>query len=311
MEISLRQISYFLALVERRSFTVAAAALDITQPALSIAVAQLEKALGVPLFHRGSHPMRLTEFGEAFHRHALQIHHDLQNAREEVAALNNGTIGRLNLCMGPSAAGAEISAVLSSMVTDFPAAEIQVFTGVLPAVAERVRSGEFMIYLGTIAAEFTPDGLDVEPLTSLPMRVVAGAKHPLADGRPVTPADLVRHPWLAIGDLDANLPHWKRAFIDAGVAPPEPAIRVRDITLVRAMLMNTDYLTVMPLPMARPDLDAGSLVTVHPPALDWRLELRAVTRAGAVLPAAARIFLERVTSAFAATDGQRLDAIAV
>ncbi len=298
MDISLKQITYFLQVVQSKSFTMAAASLNISQPALSIAMSQLEKSLGVPLLQRGSHPLHPTEFGEIFHCYAQQVRHDLENARDAISALNSGTIGRLNLCLGPSAAGVEISSVLSSMVADFPAAEIQAFTGVLPAVAERVRSGEFSVYLGTVSPDFDDEMLEISTLAKLPLRVVAGARHPLADGRCVTAAELACYPLLAIGDLDANLPHWRFAFQQAGVAAPDPAIRVRDLTLVRAMLMHTDFFTIMPLSMARPDIDSGSLAVIHPERFDWSLDLKAVTRAGSILPAACRIFLERVIAAF-------------
>ncbi|MCA3254409.1 MAG: LysR family transcriptional regulator, partial [Alphaproteobacteria bacterium] len=57
---SLRQIAYFLRLIDKGSFTGAAGALGITQPALSIAISQLEKALGAPLVERGAQPIALT-----------------------------------------------------------------------------------------------------------------------------------------------------------------------------------------------------------------------------------------------------------
>ena len=298
MEISLRQIAYFLRLVEIGSFTTAANALGITQPALSIAISQLEKALGVRLIERGVTPVTLTEFGETFLRYGSRVHRDLQEARDEIAALNSGTLGRLDIGMGPSAAGAEAGAVLTSMTQDFPALEIHVQTGVMPAVAERVRSGEFSVYVGTVADGFSDPALDVVPLTRIELEVVAGATHPLARKRKVSAKDLLEYPWIAIGNLDANLPNWQRAFGDSGLEPPRPAIDVRNIALVRSLLLEGLFLTVLPKPMAQADIEAGLLVSVHPSSFEWSLRLDAVTRAGVTLPAAARIFLERLRDAY-------------
>lgn len=64
MEITLRQLTYLTRLHEKGSFTAAADALGITQPALSIAISQLEEALGVPMVERGTRPVALTEAGE-------------------------------------------------------------------------------------------------------------------------------------------------------------------------------------------------------------------------------------------------------
>lgn len=298
MELSLRQISYFLRLVESGSFTRAAGSLGITQPALSIAVSQLEKALGVQLIERGVSPVKLTGFGETFQRYAARVQRDLQEARDEISALNSGTLGRLDICMGPSAAGPEVGAVLTGMTKDFPNVEIHVQSGVMPAVGERLRNGEFSVYVGTLADEFSDPTLEVSRLSTIRFGMVAGAAHPLAKRSEVLPADLLAYPWIAIGNIDSNLPHWQRGFREAGLKPPRPAIDVRNIALVRSLLIEGLFVTVLPLPMAQADIDAGLFALVHPAAFDWSLGLDAVTRAGVTLPAAAQIFLDRLLIAF-------------
>ncbi|MDO9487537.1 MAG: LysR family transcriptional regulator, partial [Sphingomonadaceae bacterium] len=206
MEISFRQISYFLRLVESGSFTRAAGALGITQPALSIAVSQLEKALGAQLIERGISPITLTESGITFLRYATRVQRSLQEARDEISALNSGTLGRLDICMGPSAAGPEVGAVLTSMTEEFPNVEIHVQSGVMPAVAERLRNGEFSLYVGTVSDEFSDPTLEVTHLSTISLGMVAGATHPLARKAEVLPSDLLAYPWIAIGNIDANLP---------------------------------------------------------------------------------------------------------
>lgn len=298
MEISLRQIAYFLRLIDKGSFTGAAGALGITQPALSIAISQLEKALGAPLVERGAQPIALTEAGQLFHRYALRVHRDLAEARDELAAINSGTIGRLDLCLGPSATGSEVAGILAEMTEEFPGLEIHIQMGVMPAVAERIRSNEFSVYVGTVADGFDDSTLNVLRLTTLPLIVAAGARHPLASRREVHPQALLDYPWIAIGNLDSNLPDWRRPFEQAGLTPPRPAIDIRNIALVRTMLAEGRFLTILPVSMVRTDLADGVIADVTPPGFGWRLRLEAVTRAGLTPPAAARIFLDRLQAAF-------------
>ena len=299
MEISFRQLNYFLKLVDKGSFTTAANTLGITQPALSIAISQLEKALQVRLIERGLSPVTLTEFGLTLHRYAVRVSHDLREARDEIAALNSGALGRLDIAMGPSAAGPEVGSVLTSMTKDFPGLEIHVQSAVLPAAAERIRNGEFSVYVGTVAEGFADPAFDILPLSTLSLEVVAGAAHPLARRREVAPADLLDYPWIAIGNIDANLPNWKEAFRKAGLEPPKPAIDVRAIALVRSLLMEGLFVTILPRSMAQADIEAGLFASVHPPSFDWSLRLDAITRAGMTLPAAARLFLDRLAEEFA------------
>src|SRR4051794_15775444 len=64
--ISLRQVEAFLAIAETGNFSAAADRLGTTQPAVSKRIAELEAALGTPLFDRLQRPPRLTEQGHAF-----------------------------------------------------------------------------------------------------------------------------------------------------------------------------------------------------------------------------------------------------
>jgi len=297
MEISLRQVAYFLRLVEKGSFTAAASSLGITQPALSIAIAQLEKTLAARLVERGN-PIKLTDSGITFHRYALRIDRDVREARDEVSALNSGLLGRLDLCIGPSAAGPELSAVLAGMVAEFPELEIHVLPGVLPAVADRLHNNEFSAYVGTIADDFADPTLTVVELTTLTLAVVCGASHPLARRRRVAPAELLQYPWIAIGNVDANLPSWRDAFHAAGLEAPRPAIDVRTISLVYSLLGQGRFLTILPLSIVGDAIAAGLLATVKAPGFEWRLRLDAVSRADVALPAAGRIFLDRLVQQF-------------
>ncbi len=61
-----RHINYFLAVAEHGSFTRAASALHVSQPALSQQIRQLEESLGVPLFDRSGRTIRLTDAGEVW-----------------------------------------------------------------------------------------------------------------------------------------------------------------------------------------------------------------------------------------------------
>jgi DNA-binding transcriptional LysR family regulator len=298
MEITLRQIGYFIKLAEKGSFTAAADALGITQPALSIAVSQLEKALGAELIVRGSHPVCLSEHGETFHRYALRVVRDLSEARGELAALSAGMIGRLELCMGPSAATAEIGDVLTSMSADFPSLAIGVQSGVAPAVLERLHAGEFPIYVGSIPDDLVDDRFDIVTLDRMQLVVVAAPHHPLAGRADVSERDLIDAAWIKIGNVDANLPNWAGVFERAGLAAPRAAINVRNIALVRSLLRGGHFVCILPVPMVQADLDAGLLVSIDPVHFDWAMRFAIVTRREVTLPAAARLVRDRLVARY-------------
>ncbi len=69
----LRHLKYFIAVAEEKNFTRASERLFIAQPPLSRSIQQLEEELGIPLFERGSRPLKLTQAGEFFYAHAQEL----------------------------------------------------------------------------------------------------------------------------------------------------------------------------------------------------------------------------------------------
>jgi DNA-binding transcriptional LysR family regulator len=304
MEFSLRQLGYFLRLVERGSFTAAADTLGITQPALSIAIAQLEKALGATLIERSASPLGLTDEGRVFYRYALRVERELAEAREELAALGNGTVGRLEICMGPSAATPEVGAALTSMALEFPGLDIAVSLGVAPTALEQLHDGEFSLYVGTIAEAPDPR-FTVARLADLRLLIVAAAEHPLATRRRVDVTDLASAAWIEIGNLEGNVPGWAALFQDAGCAPPRPAINVRNLALVQNLLGQAHFLTVLPESMIAAQLQRGIFKGIAPDRFSWNIPLSLVAREGKPLPAAARILRSRLLEQFGVGRGLR------
>src|SRR5215472_1227477 len=87
MRMELRQLAYFLAIAEERSFTRAAQRIPIAQPAISQQIHRLETELSEQLFVRDRHGIRLTPAGDALLPYARAMLADASRAREAVAAV--------------------------------------------------------------------------------------------------------------------------------------------------------------------------------------------------------------------------------
>ena len=100
----LRQIEYVLAVVERGSFTKAAASMEVSQPSLSDGIRRLESELGVRLFHRLGRSIELTDAGRAFVGPARQLTRDRDAVFESVATVRDLHSGTLDIVALPTLA---------------------------------------------------------------------------------------------------------------------------------------------------------------------------------------------------------------
>lgn len=103
MAITLRQLGYFVALAENGNFGRAAAVVNISQPALSVQIRELEAQLGSPLVERGAREILLTHVGREVLVHARRVLGDVE-ALKQAARWKSGLAGRLLLGVIPTVA---------------------------------------------------------------------------------------------------------------------------------------------------------------------------------------------------------------
>src|ERR1700678_791117 len=104
MTMDSRRLEYFVAVVDHGGFTAASRAIFVSQPALSLAVKELEAEVGTPLFSRVGRRVQLTTAGSALLGPARQVLRDLETGRAAVAAVAGLEAGSLSLASLPTLA---------------------------------------------------------------------------------------------------------------------------------------------------------------------------------------------------------------
>ena len=157
---TLQQLEYFLAAVEHRSFSAAAAALHMAQPSLSEQIRRLEGELGAPLFVRARR-LQLTEAGRLFEPEAERTLAAAQEARDSVREVRELEAGTATF----GTFGNAPYYLLSDLVQDFrkryPHVRVRLLGQNSSEVAEAVRDGR--IEGGLIVLPIDDRGLDVTP----------------------------------------------------------------------------------------------------------------------------------------------------
>jgi len=151
-----RQLEYFVAVADRLSFTSAAQALHMAQPSLSQAIKALERELGVQLFDRLHHGIRLTAAGGALVGPARQALRDFTAAAAAVGNVTDLSTGHLDLAAIPAVAADKLAQLVSRFHARYPGVKIRIAHPGHGDVVTLVRNGDSELAM-TVAPANTTD----------------------------------------------------------------------------------------------------------------------------------------------------------
>jgi DNA-binding transcriptional LysR family regulator len=179
--VDVRQLTYFLAIVETMNFGRAAEQLHMAQPSLSQAIGALERELGVPLFHRVGRGVVLSDAGAQLIEPARQVVRDLEAAKAAARSARGLQRGRVELVAMPSPGIEPLTTLVRAFTAAHPAMTVTADAAFTPEeVVQAVKTGRAELgLLGTASPPHT-GGLRVLPIEEQPLVLVS----PSADGDP-------------------------------------------------------------------------------------------------------------------------------
>jgi DNA-binding transcriptional LysR family regulator len=176
-ELKISQLRYFLMVVEHQSYHAAARHAHRTQPAISLAVRELEQKLSQPLFEKGGRA-QLTPFGE----HCLPLFRGLLEQHDRIAhelhLLTHHEIGKASIAAVPSVASRVLPKVLAAFVREHPKLQISIQDANADTVQALVSRGE--VDFGISSLWSAHDQLSFTALWDDRIGVVCRRDHPLA-----------------------------------------------------------------------------------------------------------------------------------
>ena len=155
-----RAIRTFLAVVRSNSISGGARSLNISQPSVSNAIAQLEQALGVSLFERSRSGILLTAEGEALLRRAESIDSLLRDAEAEVKLASTGVLGPLRVGGTPGALVSLLPDAVRSLEARIGRFTLHVVERPDHDLAAMLHRGEIELAFVTTGIEQSPEGIE-------------------------------------------------------------------------------------------------------------------------------------------------------
>jgi DNA-binding transcriptional LysR family regulator len=260
-----RRVLTFRTVAHRRSFSLAARELALSQPSVSNQVAALEREVGVRLLERERGGIRPTAAGQVLLEHADAIAERFALAEEQLAATARDHRRRLRVSAFPTALGGLVPAAVARLRREQP--DLLVTADEASGdVAAAVRSGEQHLALRFQDAadpRSEPAGLERHDLFRERFRVAVSPEHPLARRASVRLEELAGDDWTA-SDPDALIVHACRA---AGFEPNLVSL-TRDQLAIRALVRRGLAVTLVPELLAEPFEDLALLPIAGGPTRD-------------------------------------------
>lgn len=280
-----RQVRYFLAVAEHQSFTRAAEALNVSQPALSQQVRLLEEGLGAQLFDRSGRTTRLTDSGEAYLQYVRRASQEFQEAKRALHDVDDLSRGALRVAVTPTFTTYLVGPLIEAFHTRYPNISINLREISQEHMEEMLLADE--IDVGIAFSSTSTTELDLEPLLVETLALVVRTGHPLAGEISIGLEALSAESLVLLSPEFATREQIDR-FCRQHSIQPHVRIEVNAISAVIETVRRTNLSTLLPAPIAfaHHDLIAIALDPV-------RLQRTAVLmqRKGAYRSAAARTFL--------------------
>jgi DNA-binding transcriptional LysR family regulator len=292
---TLSQLRAFVEVATAGSVRGAAARLVVSQPAVSAAVAALQKDLGVALVNREGRGLQLTPAGRVFADYARQVLGLLEEARVAATGHLSPERGRVRLAVVTTVGEHVLPPFLAAFRSRCPAAEITLEVGNRNRVWELLRFREVDLVIGGRP----PAGGRFSTLATRSNRLVVVAPRPSSapEGpqcREVAVAELAAQVWLVREPGSGTRVTVEELFEDLGIAPA--TLTLGSNGAVRESVRAGLGVTLIARDAVARELDRGNVEEWRAPGLPLERTWHVVGRAGEALPPTAALFLEGLTT---------------
>ena len=278
----------FVAVTEQGSFSLAAQALFLTQPAVSKRVSALEAELETRLFDRIGRTVRLTEAGRLLLPRARHILGELEDSRRAIASLSDEVAGVLALATSHHIGLHHLPPVLRSFTTEHVAVELDLRFMDSEAACRAVEQGELELAVVTLPPQ-PAARLETLPLWPDPLHLAAAADHPLARQSSLALADLAAWPAILPAASTYTRQIAEQAFAPLGLNL-KTGLTSNYLETIKMLVSVGLGWSILPATL----LDAQVIALPLPDGLRLRRTLGVVHRRDRSQSNAARAFLEHL-----------------
>ena len=257
--LKLRHLQLLVAMDDLRSVNRVAAHLNVTQPAVSKTLAQIEDGITVPLFERTPKGMEPTEHGACLIRHAREILERLATARDELRDISEGRITRVAMGVLPMTAAVLVPRFIARLESEATDVAANVREGTMNTLLPALGAGDIDLVVGLLPERPLPVEFQSELLYEDPLVIVVRRDHPLASQRRVDWSSLSGYPMVLPAPAASTRSAIDLFLEDQGVSIPRRHLESMSTLTNVGVLQFTDSVGFLARGLARHFAAQGAL----------------------------------------------------
>ncbi|HZV67774.1 MAG TPA: LysR substrate-binding domain-containing protein [Telluria sp.] len=269
----LRQLRYFVAIVDHGSLSRAALVLHVAQPALTQQLRQLEDELGAQLLHRSAQGVLSTDAGKVFYQHAQAILKQVADARSAVTQSTTRPSGSVTLGLPHSISGALALPLLMAARASYPEITLQLTEELSGNLAEQLQAGRInlaVLFDDGQLGRFATTALIEEEL----MFICRADSASCPAGASVTLAEALAAPLILPAQQQGVRPRIEAVARGAGLALGE-VIEINSIAILKSAILADMGATLLPAAPLAAEIERGAMraLPIHSPGLSRTVTL--------------------------------------
>ena len=304
-----RQLLLLVTLAEQGNIHRAAQVLNMTQPAASKLLKDLEDVLEVQLFDRLPRGMRPTRYGETMIRHARAALGSLNQAHDELTALKAGSFGQVNVGAVTSPGLTLLPPAVAMVKREQPNLRVSLEIETSPVLLERLEQGKLDILVARLFAEHDKSRLRYQALTEESVCALVRPGHPMLGMSGLTLGHMVDAGWI-VPPAGGMLRHrFDLMFQQEGLVPPVNTVETSALPFITHMLQQSDMVAVLTADVAH-YYAAHSLVVLLPLPMPCQMDaFGIITRTDRLLSPAAKVMMRALQTASLSVYNRQLDMV--
>ena len=241
--LKMSELRVFVAVLEHRSFRKAAVVVNLSQPAVTKAIAGLEQTLGVKLFDRHANGIEPTVHGLSFAPRAVAIFDELRRAAQELAMVSSGATGTLRVGTVPMPAIPFLPIAIQRLVAVHPKAFVAVVEARESELLDRLRTRDIELAILRLSLVDPAEDMQAETLFDEALCVVACRDHPLAARSQLSWPELQEARWVMPPQDCYFFEHLVRTLDRQGLEMPRHTVESFSIHTQYGMVLHGGMLS--------------------------------------------------------------------